>query len=69
MEKKGRLLQKTVKKATSSKEEAIKFLKSANIMAYKWNLSPKYRYKEWIKPLFFVIENTKYFKTLLYLIC
>ena len=36
-------LKKVVKKVTSSKKEAMKFLKSAGIMTYKGNLSPKYR--------------------------
>ena len=36
-------LKTVVKKVTSSKKEAMKFLKSAGIMTYKGNLSPKYR--------------------------
>jgi len=43
MKTEDQLLQKVVKKVTSSKKEAIKFLKSAGIMTYKGNLSPKYR--------------------------
>jgi hypothetical protein len=36
-------INKVIKKATSSKKEAIKFLKAAGIMTRKGNLSPKYR--------------------------
>jgi len=43
MKTEDQLLQKSVKKVTSSKKEAMKFLKSAGIMTYKGNLSPKYR--------------------------
>jgi hypothetical protein len=43
MKKEDKLLQKAVKKVTSSKEKAMKFLKSAGIMTYKGNLSQKYR--------------------------
>lgn len=43
MKTEDQLLQKAVKKVTSSKKEAMKFLKSAGIMTYKGNVSPKYR--------------------------
>ena len=43
MKNSEKLLKKAAKKVTSSKKEAMKFLKSAGIMTYKGNLSPKYR--------------------------
>ena len=43
MKNEEKLLKKAAKKVISSKEEAMKFLKSAGIMTYKGNLSPKYR--------------------------
>ena len=40
---KYRKLQQVMKKVTSSKEEAAKFLQRAGIMTRKGNLSPRYR--------------------------
>ena len=38
-----KLLKKAAKKVISSKEKVVEFLKSAGIMTYRGNLSPKYR--------------------------